>query len=117
MRDTHYISSEVLTLNTIHTILFENKMLALSDEAKLNIEKARQYLDAKIEESNTPVYGINTGFGSLCNVSISNDKLSELQENLVKSHACGTGDLVQKDIIRLMLLLKIQIYPVHINSG
>ena len=53
MRDTHYISSEVLTLNTIHTILFENKMLALSDEAKLNIEKARQYLDAKIEESNT----------------------------------------------------------------
>ena len=116
MRDTHYISSEVLTLNTIHTILFENKMLALSDEAKLNIEKARQYLDAKIEESNTPVYGINTGFGSLCNVSISNDKLSELQENLVKSHACGTGDLVQKDIIRLMLLLKIQSLS-YGNSG
>jgi histidine ammonia-lyase len=53
-----------------------------------------------------PIYGINTGFGSLCNVKISNENLSKLQENLVKSHACGTGEEVP--IVKLMLLLKIQ---------
>jgi histidine ammonia-lyase len=55
-----------------------------------------------------PIYGINTGFGSLCNVKISNDNLSKLQENLVKSHACGTGEEVPLAIVKLMLLLKIQ---------
>jgi histidine ammonia-lyase len=54
-----------------------------------------------------PIYGINTGFGSLCNVKISNENLSKLQENLVKSHACGTEE-VPKEIVKLMLLLKIQ---------
>jgi histidine ammonia-lyase len=54
-----------------------------------------------------PIYGINTGFGSLCNVKISNENLSKLQENLVKSHACGTGRSA-KEIVKLMLLLKIQ---------
>jgi histidine ammonia-lyase len=56
----------------------------------------------------TPIYGINTGFGSLCNVKISNENLSKLQENLVKSHACGTGEEVPLTIVKLMLLLKIQ---------
>src|SRR5690606_28901516 len=55
-----------------------------------------------------PVYGINTGFGSLCNVVINSRDLGQLQENLVKSHACGMGDEVPEDIVRLMLLLKIQ---------
>lgn len=116
MRETHYISSEVLDLKTIKAILLENKKLELSSEATLNINKSRAYLDKKVKESSVPVYGINTGFGSLCNVSISNDKLVELQENLVKSHACGTGDLVSKDILRLMLLLKVQSLS-YGNSG
>ena len=55
-----------------------------------------------------PIYGINTGFGSLCNVKIATENLSQLQENLVKSHACGTGDEVPQEIVKLMLLLKIQ---------
>ena len=46
-----------------------------------------------------PIYGINTGFGSLCNVKISNEHLSKLQENLMKSHACGTGEEVPHDIV------------------
>lgn len=108
MQEIHYISSEVLQLSTIKDIIESNKQLELSEEATLNIKKCHTYLSNKIKDNDTPVYGINTGFGSLCNVKISTENLSKLQENLVMSHACGTGDYVPKPIIKLMLLLKIQ---------
>ncbi|MCF6307782.1 MAG: histidine ammonia-lyase [Flavobacteriaceae bacterium] len=108
MSKTHYISSELLDLQIIKSIVEENKSLALSEEATLNINKSKRYLDSKIADNNTPIYGINTGFGSLYNVKIASEDLTQLQENIVMSHACGTGDLVPKPIIKLMLLLKIQ---------
>ncbi|RFN58249.1 histidine ammonia-lyase [Marixanthomonas ophiurae] len=108
MQETHYISSELLDLTTIQEIITTNKKLELSDEALLNIKKSKEYLTSKIAKTTTPIYGINTGFGSLCNVEISSENLSKLQENLVMSHACGTGEYVPKPIIKLMLLLKIQ---------
>src|SRR5690606_38537977 len=108
MQDTHYISSEILDLELIKDILDNHKKLDLSEEAQFNINKSREYLVNKIKDNETPVYGINTGFGSLCNVKISSDNLSKLQENLVMSHTCGTGNLVPKPIVKLMLLLKIQ---------
>ena len=108
MEDFHYISSEVLQIETLQEIISQNKPIALSEEAKINIQKCRDYLDKKMKSHDQPIYGINTGFGSLCNVKISNENLSQLQENLVKSHACGTGDLVPNEIVKIMLLLKIQ---------
>ncbi len=108
MDNTHYISSEVLSLETLNEIISYHKPLSLSEEAKINIEKCREYLDKKMASNEAPIYGINTGFGSLCNIKISNENLSQLQENLVKSHACGTGEEVPQDIVKLMLLLKIQ---------
>lgn len=108
MRDCHYISSSVIDLDEIRDILENKKTLALSEEAILNIEKSRKYLDVKMKEQKAPIYGINTGFGSLCNVKISQENLTQLQENLVMSHACGTGEKIRKPIVRLMLLLKIQ---------
>lgn len=108
MEHSHYISTDVLTLETLQEIISEHKTLALSEEAKINIQQCRDYLDQKMASNETPIYGINTGFGSLCNVKISNEHLSQLQENLVKSHACGTGDEVPQQIVKLMLLLKIQ---------
>ncbi|MCB7480067.1 histidine ammonia-lyase [Christiangramia sediminis] len=116
MQSHHYISSAVLDLEVIHNILKNQTKLALSDESRLNIEKSRSYLNNKIKASDVPVYGINTGFGALCNVKITSEKLTELQENLVRSHACGTGDKVSKPVIRLMLLLKIQSLS-YGNSG
>lgn len=116
MNSTHYISSDILDLTTITDIIEQNKKLALSEEARLNIKKSHQYLVEKMERHEKPIYGINTGFGSLCNVEIPADNLSKLQENLVMSHACGTGELVPKSIIRLMLLLKIQSLS-YGNSG
>lgn len=108
MEETHYISSDLLTLAIIKDILETKKKLDLSEEAILNIKRSHLYLQAKIKDKETPIYGINTGFGSLCDVRISAENLSKLQDNLVMSHACGTGDLVPKAIVKIMLLLKIQ---------
>ncbi|HUH51265.1 MAG TPA: histidine ammonia-lyase [Flavobacterium sp.] len=116
MDNFHYISSEVLSLRKLASILSDNQKIALSEEAITNIEKCRMYLDNKMLTHSEPIYGINTGFGSLYNIKISNENLSQLQENLVKSHACGTGDLVPQHIIKLMLLLKIQSLS-YGNSG
>ena len=108
METIHYISSDLLSIDTIHTIIREDKKLALSEEAIVNIEKCRKYLDDKMKAHGEPIYGINTGFGSLCNVEISKENLTKLQENLIKSHACGTGEEVPSEIVKIMLLLKIQ---------
>lgn len=78
---------------------------SISANAKARIAANRDYLDRILSKGAT-FYGINTGFGSLCNVRIADDELSQLQENLVCSHACGMGDEVPRDIVRLMLLLK-----------
>lgn len=116
MEHTHYISSSLLTIEEVNEIVFQGKKLALSEEAKVNIAKCRQYLDDKMQTQSEPIYGINTGFGSLCNVKISNENLSKLQENLMKSHACGTGEEVPHDIVKIMLFLKIQSLS-YGNSG
>ncbi|MFT5078255.1 MAG: histidine ammonia-lyase [Saprospiraceae bacterium] len=108
MRETHYISTALLDLAILKDIVENDKELELSEEAVAKINKAHAYLQKKIKESDTPIYGINTGFGSLCDVEISEENLSQLQENLVMSHACGTGEFVPKNIVKLMLLLKIQ---------
>lgn len=116
MENIHYISSEVLSLDMLQEIIAHHKTLALSEEAKINIQKCREYLDKKMASNDAPIYGINTGFGSLCNVKISNENLSQLQENLVKSHACGTGEEVPHEIVKIMLFLKIQSLS-YGNSG
>jgi histidine ammonia-lyase len=105
---THFISKEHLSIDLIATILKSNAKLALSESAITAIVKCRTYLDNKMANSTKPVYGINTGFGSLCDVKINTEDLSQLQKNLVMSHACGTGEQVPQEIVRLMLLLKIQ---------
>lgn len=102
----HYISPAPLTFEVIDNILKNGVKLALSDESKKLIENCKAYLDRKIAESKKPLYGITTGFGSLCKISISPEDLSQLQANLVMSHACSVGEPIDKDIVRLMLLLK-----------
>lgn len=108
MSNIHEINSKPLDLEIVYDIINNYKTLKLSSEAINKIKDCRDYLDKKLEHQDAPIYGINTGFGSLYDVKISKDNLTKLQENLVMSHACGTGDLVPEDIVRLMLLLKIQ---------
>ena len=116
MSTVHQISSELLQLETINDIIFKNIKIELSEDSKNKIQKCRLYLDERMLSQEDPIYGINTGFGSLYNVKISKDKLTQLQENLVMSHACGMGDLVPNEIVKLMLLLKIQSLS-YGNSG
>lgn len=104
----HYISAEHLTIARIEEILTKGYKLALSDDAKKRIVHCREYLDRKMEDTERPIYGVTTGFGSLCNISISKENLSRLQKNLMMSHACGTGARVPSEIARLMILLKVQ---------
>ena len=105
---THFISAEHLTIERIGEIIKNGEKLELSEDAKQRIKRCRTYLDKKIASNGAPVYGVTTGFGSLCKVSVSKSELSQLQVNLIKSHACGVGPRVENDIVRIMLLLKIQ---------
>jgi len=105
-REIHYISPEKLTYAIIEEILERHKKLMLSDESVALIQKSKVYLDRKISETQGPLYGINTGFGALCNIEVSKEDLSKLQKNLVISHACNLGPEIPSDVVRLMLLLK-----------
>jgi histidine ammonia-lyase len=98
-----------LTLNELKNFLADkDAKVALTEATKKSILDCRNFLDEKLKNNNGPIYGINTGFGSLCNVIIPDNDLEQLQENLVKSHACGMGLEVPQEIVKLMLLLKIQ---------
>lgn len=114
--ETHHISPEWLTIERVAEILENNIKIALSDESKKLICQCRQYLDDKTTTQTEPIYGVTTGFGSLCNISIGHDQLATLQKNLVMSHACSLGDSIDPRITRLMMLLKIQSLS-YGNSG
>jgi histidine ammonia-lyase len=108
MNSFHHIDNNPLDLITIQEITTSNKKLVLSEAVILKIEKCRSYLDTKMKSISEPIYGINTGFGALYNVKIKGENLQKLQENLVMSHACGTGDEIPSEIVKLMILFKIQ---------
>lgn len=104
----HHISHEHLSLERVQRIIENGEQIALSPQAMEAIETCRRFLDSKMEDIGRPVYGVTTGFGSLCNVTIPAEDLSQLQHNLVMSHACGAGERVRGEIVKLMLLLKVQ---------
>ncbi len=102
------IGEKPLTISMISKIIKEDISITLSLKVKKKIKDCRNYLNKKIKSSSEPIYGINTGFGSLCNHKVSHKDLENLQRNLVLSHACGTGDKVPDEIVKIMLLLKVQ---------
>ncbi len=104
----HSISKDHLSLERVKEIIHKKEKLELSQEAVQAIVKCREYLDRKMDDIGRPVYGVTTGFGSLYNVTIPKEDLSQLQHNLVMSHACGAGEKVRPEIVKLMLLLKAQ---------
>ncbi|WP_075589729.1 histidine ammonia-lyase [Labilibacter marinus] len=106
MEQIHYISPAPLTFEKLDDLLSQDIKVKLSEEATQLIQRCKDYLDNYLVQHDGPVYGINTGFGALHNRSISKEDLSKLQENLLKSHACGAGKEVPKQVVKLMLLLK-----------
>ncbi len=108
MEKVHLVTTEEIGWKKFEEIISGGTRIVLSDEVKEKIQRCRSYLDHKLEKEEEIIYGINTGFGSLCDTVISRENLGLLQKNLVMSHACGVGEEVPKEITRLMLLLKIQ---------
>lgn len=105
-KEEHLISAQHLSLRELFGLFNSRQKVGLSVQAREAVAKCRQYLDQKIEKEDAAIYGINTGFGSLCNVAIEGRDLSRLQLNLVRSHACGSGEVIDPEYVRLMLLLK-----------
>ncbi len=104
----HQISTAPLTIDQVDIIITSGAQLVLSEEVTSKIQHCRTYLDEKVKTSDEPVYGINTGFGSLYKERISKDELGKLQSNIIKSHACGAGDVIPNYIVKIILLLKVQ---------
>lgn len=105
----HTISNKRLTMERLLELSQQQFKLELSIESREAITACRSYLDQEfMGKDAAPTYGINTGFGSLCDTHISNQDLEQLQLNLLMSHACGTGEEVPQEIVRWMLFLKIQ---------
>jgi len=80
--------------------------VSISEESKLLVIKARKFVD-EVVESEKPVYGINTGFGKLSDMPINKCDVSELQKNLLMSHACGVGSPLTDEVVRGMMVLRI----------
>lgn len=110
------LGAEPLHYFDFENIAKGNAYLTLDEGAKQRITASRAFLEDKTARSEHPIYGVNTGFGSLCNVEISSEQLGQLQTNLVRSHACGAGDYVQIEVIRLMLALKVESFAKGVSG-
>lgn len=102
------IGNSPLELRDLEEMLYGEVQLELHPAAVDRINNCRHFLDQKMITQATPIYGINTGFGSLYNQSIQTEDLSQLQINLMRSHACGTGKKIDPILVKLMLILKVQ---------
>ena len=102
------VNKDWMDFATVKNLLHKKQQIAVTEDARSSIEKCRRYLNGKMDEKDALYYGINTGFGFLQNVKIDASQVEKLQYNLLVSHACGMGDEVPHDIVRLMLLLKIK---------
>lgn len=100
------INGSNLDLNKFKKIVLDYELVSIDEASKEKVKLAREYIE-KVIISNHPVYGINTGFGKLSDLSIEQQDLAKLQENLIKSHACGVGEVFSEDIVRGMLLLRV----------
>ena len=116
MEKVHLVTTQEIGWKKFEEIITSHQKIVLSDEVTEKITRCRDYLDRRLENEDEVLYGINTGFGSLCDAVISKENLGLLQKNLVMSHACGIGEEVPGEITRLMLLLKIQSLS-YGNSG
>lgn len=112
----HTIDNKWLTLDEFELLFSSGKQIELGGGAADDVQKCRAYLDEKVKNADRLIYGVNTGFGSLCDTAISPNDLEQLQRNLVLSHACGTGEEVPAEIVKRMLLLKV-LGLAHGNSG
>lgn len=100
-----HLDGRSLRIADVTAVADGREPVALSPEARARMQATRQVVDGAVARG-TPVYGINTGFGKLSEVTIPNDQLAALQRNLVRSHAAGVGDPLPEREVRAMMLLR-----------
>lgn len=105
---TTEIGQHHIDINTLFEILQSDTTIEIDAESREKVRICRTYLEDKIKAGGLLYYGINTGFGALCDIRISEQDIEKLQSNIVQSHACGLGDEVPEEIVRIILLLKIK---------
>ncbi|BFN37382.1 histidine ammonia-lyase [Fidelibacter multiformis] len=96
-----------LTLDDFKYYLQVRPEISLDESVITRLQEGRNYIEKQIRHGKI-MYGVNTGFGHLAQVRIPDEKLDELQVNLIRSHAAGVGPYIEEDIVRLMMLIKIQ---------
>jgi histidine ammonia-lyase len=99
------LNGQALTLTQIADVAYGREQVSLAAEARERLLRSRRIVEEIVAQGRT-VYGVNTGFGKLSDVSIQDSQLSELQLNLVRSHSCGLGNPLSIPEARGMLLLR-----------
>jgi histidine ammonia-lyase len=108
MSDALVIDNQWMSFDDVKNFIHQSPNIFISAQAETLVTKCRTYLDQKLEKHDAAYYGINTGFGFLQHVQIDKDQIEQLQYNLLMSHACGLGEEVPPEIVRLMLMLKVK---------
>lgn len=106
MPNEHVIDLHFYSLEELRRILLERPLLRVAAEVEKKIAAGAGFVQEKAREDRF-IYGVNTGFGSLCESRIEADEVERLQYNHVVSHACGVGELVAPDTVRLMIFIKL----------
>lgn len=117
MSNVIVLDGENLTCDSLHAIGFSQQLpkCVLCADAEERVQQGRQVVEQIIKEGKTK-YGINTGFGNFATVKISDSNLSDLQQNLIRSHAAGVGDPIRVEQARMLLAIRINVLAKG-NSG
>jgi histidine ammonia-lyase len=102
----HILDGNRLTIPQVFDLAYETARARLSPTAKRKIIQARELVDRWITKGET-VYGVTTGFGEFSNVRVRREDIEQLQENLIFSHAAGAGDMLPAEIVRAMMVLRV----------
>ena len=100
------VDGSSLTIQRLVCVARLRQRVELAEESIHRIEKSRSALEQLVREGKT-IYGVTTGFGALSNTLITSEQASELQVNLLRSHACGVGENLQTDVVRGLMLLRL----------
>jgi histidine ammonia-lyase len=102
---TIHLTGNDLTFDQVDEVALNHSEVALDTQARARMEASRAVID-RLLASHATVYGVNTGFGKLAEVRISDDQIRQLQLNLVRSHACGVGPALTESETRAAMLLR-----------
>src|SRR5919201_78662 len=106
LRTAVQLTGEDLTIDDVWAVAVDRSPAALGDGAHEKIVRARELVERAAHGTSEHTYGINTGFGRFVSVAIPDEETEELQLRLLRSHACGVGDLYPDEIVRAAMLLR-----------